>query len=175
MKRVDKLRLQGEATMKKIRDIAKHIRNVGDNCLILGEKLIEKGEIDLGRQLIANGFIHDSSKFHGIEFEHMAPNQQLTEETAKLKLKLAVQHHNRTNSHHPECWSGIKYMPRLAVAEMVCDWKSRSEEFGTALREYIEVTATKRWEFTSEDKVYKEIYEFVDMLCAKPFETLSRA
>lgn len=169
------MRRVAEETMRKIREIAKHIRNVEDNCLILGEKLIEKGEIDLGHDLIARGFVHDESKFYGIEWDHMAPGHSLEEEGAKLKLKLAVMHHNRTNSHHPEFWGGIKNMPRVAVAEMVCDWKARSEEFGTALRDYIEEKALKRWNFTKDDEVYKVIYEFVDLVCAKPFENLTQS
>lgn len=173
MKKSDRIRREAELTMEKIRGIARHIRNVEDNCLLLGEKLIEKGEIELGRQLIANGYIHDASKFHGIEWDHMAPGQELAEEGAKLKLKLAVQHHNRTNSHHPEYWATIQHMPRLYVAEMVADWKARSEEFGTSLRDWIDEVATKRFHFTKEERIYKEIIEFVDLLCSKPFENIT--
>lgn len=159
--------------MEKIRGIARHIRNVEDNCLILGEKLIGLGELDLGKQLIANGYVHDSSKFHGIEFEYMAPGCSAENEGAKLKLKLAVHHHNTTNTHHPEYWNGIKNMPRVCIAEMVCDWKSRSEEFGESLRDYINEKATKRWDFNKDDEVYKEIMSFVDLLCDKPFEQIN--
>ena len=74
MKRTDKLRKEALRMMEKIHGITRHMRNVEDNCLILGEKLIERGELELGHDLIANGFIHDASKFHGIEFEYMAPN-----------------------------------------------------------------------------------------------------
>lgn len=174
MKRVDRIKKEAEKTMEKIRGISRHKRNVEDNCLLLGEKLIERGEIELGKQLISNGFIHDASKFHGIEWDHMAPGTPTEEETAKLKLKLAVMHHNRTNSHHPEFWSGINNMPKVAIAEMVCDWKARSEEFGTSLRDWIETSATKRFEFTKEDAIYKIIFEFVDLLCPKPFENVSK-
>lgn len=174
MKRSDRLKKVAEETMEKIRAISRHIRNVEDNCLLLGEKLISNGEIDLGHKLIANGFVHDASKFCGIEWEYMAPGPTV-EEGAKLKLKMAVQHHSRTNQHHPEYWGGINNMPRLYLAEMVADWKARSEEFGTCLRDWINEQATKRFGFTSEDKVYKEIMEFVDLLCPKPFENVSRS
>ena len=89
MKRADKLRKLAELTMDKINGITRHMRNVEDNCLLLGEKLIYLGEIELGHGLIANGFIHDSSKFHGIEFEFMAPGTHADEESAKLKMKMA--------------------------------------------------------------------------------------
>jgi hypothetical protein len=174
MKKSDKVKKDGEQTMLKVRAIARHIRNVEDNSLLLGEKLIQRGEIDLGKRLIANGMIHDASKFHGIEFEYLSLGNP-SEESAKLKLKLSVHHHNTTNPHHPEYWAGgIKEMPDVYLAEMVCDWKARSEEFGTSLRDWIEQSATKRWGFVKDDKTYKEIMAFVDLLCEKPFEQLSQ-
>ena len=175
MKKLDRGKKLAIETMEKIRAISRHIRNVSDNCIILGEKLIEQGDIELGKQLIANGFVHDASKFKGIEFEFMAPGTPTTEESAKLKLKLAVHQHNTTNLHHPEAWSGgIKDMPDVFLAEMACDIKARSEEFGTNLREWIDESATKKWLFTKEDKVYKQLMKYVDMLCEKPFEDLSK-
>lgn len=174
MKRAERLRKEVELTKSKIHAITRHMRNVEDNCLILGEKLIDKGEVELGLGLIANGFIHDASKFHGIEWENMAPGAVTNEESAKLKLKMAVNHHRKTNPHHPEYWGEIQKMPRVYVAEMVCDWKSRSEEFGASLKDYIDERATKNWNFAKDDKTYKEIMYFVDLLCEKPFEQITQ-
>jgi hypothetical protein len=174
VKKVDKIKKEAELTMIKVRAIARHIRNVEDNCLILGEKLIGRGEVELGHKLIANGYCHDISKFSGIEWDNMTLNQPSAEESAKLKFKLAIQHHNRTNPHHPEYWGGIQFMPRLYLAEMTADWKARSEEFGTSLREWINEQATKRFHFTPDERVYREIMEFVDLLCEKPFEQISQ-
>jgi hypothetical protein len=170
MKKSDRLRREAETTMKKIRGIVKHIRNVEDNCLILGEKLIERGEINLGRHLIANGYVHDASKFHGIEFEFMAPGENCDEEGAKMKLKLAIHHHRTTNLHHPEAWSGgIVDMPDVYLAEMICDLKARSEEFGTGLMDYIEKAREERWQIPSNHPIYIKIVEYVKLLCATPF------
>ena len=174
MKKTDRLRKEAELTMEKIRSITRHMRNVEDNCLLLGEKLIERGEIELGHGLIANGFIHDASKFHGIEWDNMAPSTIANEESAKLKMKMAVNHHRKVNPHHPEYWGEIQKMPRVYFAEMVCDWKARSEEFGSSLKDYINEFATKRWEFSKDDKTYKEIMLFVDLLCEKPFEQIAQ-
>lgn len=175
MKKSDKIKLVAEHTLAKIRSIARHIRNVEDNCLLLGEALILQGHIELGRQLIANGYVHDSSKFSGIEFEYMSTSPNHKEDEAKLKLKLAIHHHNTTNLHHPEAWSkGIKGMPDVYLAEFCCDVKARSEEFGTNLREWIDDEATKRFGFTPEDEVYKKITEYVNILCQKPFENLNK-
>jgi hypothetical protein len=176
MKKNEKLRREGESTMEKIRAIARHIRSVEDNCLLLGEKLISQGDIALGRQLIANGYVHDASKFFGIEFDFMSPGQPTKEDEAKLKLKLAIQHHQKTNLHHPEAWAGgIKDMPDVYLAEFVCDTKARSEEFGTDFRQWIDNEATKKYGFTTSDKVYRDLMRFVDLLCAKPFENITQS
>lgn len=172
MKKGDKIKKIAEETMTKIRSITRHIRNVEDNCFLLGEKLILNGEVDLGKQLIANGFVHDASKFHGIEFEYLSLNNP-TEESNKLKLKLAIHHHQTTNLHHAEAWSGgIKDMPDVYLAEMVCDIKARSEEFGTSLLDYIENHGIKRWSINKDDETYKKIMKYVDLLCGNPFEQI---
>lgn len=172
MKKIDRLRRKAEDTIKKIREITKHIRNVEDNCHILGERLIEQGNIDLGKHLIANGMIHDTSKYTGIEFEYMAPGQKFDEETAKLGFKLAVHQHRLTNPHHPEYWGSIHDMPDVYLAEFCCDVKARSEEFGTDLREWINLSATQKYNFSKDEEIYKKIMGYIDLLCPKPFEEI---
>lgn len=168
------LRVKAERTMEKIRALTRHIRNVEDSCLLLGEKLISTGEVELGQHLIANGFVHDASKFFGIEWDQLVIGPPTKEDEGRLKLKMAVTHHNSTNKHHPEAWNGIKNMPSVYVAEMVCDWKARSEEFGTSLREWVDDTATRRWGFTANDDIYKEIMKYIDMLCQTPFRNVAQ-
>jgi hypothetical protein len=161
--------------LSKINNLTRHIRNVEDNCILLGIKLIERGDIELGRKLIANGMIHDASKFGGIEFENLSnsTSENTKEENSKLKMRMALQHHVSTNQHHAEFWGGIKNMPLVALAECICDWKARSEQFGTSLRDWIDEQATKRFDFTKNDEVYKEIMSLVDLLCEKPFEQVT--
>lgn len=172
MKKSDRIKKEADLTMSKIRSITRHIRNVEDNCLLLGEKLIERGDIELGKQLIANGFVHDISKFYGIEFEFLAVGNP-DKDNAKLKLKLAIQQHNTTNKHHPESWSGgIKDMPDVYLAEFVCDIKARSEEFGTSLRAWVDDEATKKWNFTKNDETYNKIMFLIDLLCEPAFQKI---
>ena len=175
MKKADRIKKEADLTMSKIRSITRHIRNVEDNCLILGEKLINQGEIDLGKRLIANGFVHDASKFRGIEWESIVPGKS-SDEVAdkKLKMKFAIFNHCQTNPHHIEYWGSIDKMPSVYVAEMCADWKARSEEFGTSLRDWIDTVATKRWSFDIDSKTYKEIMRFVNLLCEKPFEQITQ-
>ena len=173
MKRTDRLKKEAELTIEKIRNITRHIRNVEDNCFLLGEKLILNGEIDLGKCLIANGFVHDASKFSGIEFEFMAPGMDVQEESAKLKMKLAIHQHRKTNPHHVEYWSnGIKEMPLVYLAELVCDLKARSEEFGTDVKDYIDNKALPMWKITKDDEIYKQIQRFLSLLCGTPFDKI---
>ena len=174
MKKSDRIKRDADITLAKIRAITRHIRNVEDNCFFLGEKLILSGEINLGKQLIANGFVHDASKFHGIEFEYLSLENPI-EENNKLKLKLAIHHHQTTNLHHVEAWSGgIKDMPDVYVAELVCDIKARSEEFGTSLIDYIDNSGLKRWNITKDDEIYKKIMKYVGLLCGTPFTDLTK-
>ena len=101
-----RLKKEIDSILDKINRITRHTRNVEDNCILLGTKLISAGEIELGKQLIANGFVHDVSKFGGIEFEFMAPGTPTEEDSAKMKMKMAIYQHQKTNLHHPESWSG---------------------------------------------------------------------
>lgn len=172
MKNSRKSKKKIELAVAKVNSILRHIKNVQDNCLLLGNKLIEKGDIETGISLIKNGLCHDNSKFGGIEFEYMNPSLVNNEEGVKLKLKMSIHHHQLTNPHHPEHWGSIKLMPKIYLAELSCDWKSRSEEFGTNLKEWIDDVATKRWNFSINDDVYKQIMTFVEMLCEKPFDEI---
>ena len=169
MKTSTRIKRQAELALSKIEFITRHIRNVEDNCLLLGKKLIELGFIDLGRNLIANGYIHDASKFHGIEYAYLSLSNP-ADENKKLKLKLAIYHHRKPNPHHVEYWSkGIIEMPDVYIAEMVCDIKARSEEFGTSLRDWINNEGIKHWGITKDHPKYKKVMEFVDLLCVAPF------
>lgn len=164
--------------LANVRGIIRHIKNVQDNSILLGEKLIEIGEIELGKSLIAHGFKHDNSKFFGIEWQEMAPmsvkSESIDKETKKLKLKLAITNHNQVNLHHVEAWTGgINDMPDVYLCEMLCDIKARSEEFGTSLMDYIDNEGIKRWNVSKEDEVYKRIIKFVNLLCEKPFSTIN--
>ena len=96
---------------QKLTIVISHIDKVRKNCIKLGFILIKMGETQLGRTLIANGMIHDNSKFTGIEFEHLFKGDDLLSESVK--------HHQLVNPHHPEYWGGIHNMPEVYLIEMV--------------------------------------------------------
>lgn len=149
---------------EKIDKILRHIENVQKNCEIIAKKLLERGETDLARQLVANAMVHDNSKFYGIEWDY------LNDEEDSNHRRLAISQHQRTNLHHPEAWGKIHLMPRLYLAELTADWSARAAEFGQSVREWINNGAMKRFGFTKREKVYREIMFFVDLLCDKPFQ-----
>jgi hypothetical protein len=154
-------------------EIIRHIQTVQENCIVLGKRLIENGEEFLGRTLIHNGFQHDASKFIGSEWDYMRlPYKKKLTAKEKQGLEISVSDHNRSNLHHPEYWNGIQNMPDVYIAEMVCDWKARSSEFGTSLLDWITDQAAERFNFSMRDEVGLKIIKFVEMLTNKPFEKI---
>lgn len=147
---------------EKIEMVLSHIQNVQRNCYTLGLKLIKSGQFELGRNLIANGQIHDNSKFKGIEFEELFHGSPI--------LMDVVKHHSSTNPHHPEYHGSIHSMPDMYIAEMVCDCAARSSEMGTDVRNFFIITATEKYGFKMEDAVGQKIIYFLDILLDKPFK-----
>jgi hypothetical protein len=146
---------------EKIELVLDHIQNVQRNCYKLGLRLIRNGEFELGRNLIANGQIHDNSKFKGIEFDHLFYGDPI--------LSDVVKHHSSTNPHHPEYWGKIQSMPDVYIAEMVCDCQARSSEFGTDVRSWFREQASVKYGFTMDDDVGQKIERFLNLLLSKPF------
>ena len=152
-------------------EIIRHIQNVQENCIVLGRRLIEQGDTFVGRQLIHNGFTHDSSKFVGSEWDYMrfGAAKKLNKEE-RLGLKISIDDHRRSNPHHPDYWGGIQNMPDVYLAEWVCDAAARAAEFGTALREWVDKEATNTYGFEVGDKTHEKIIYYVNLLLNTPFE-----
>jgi len=147
--------------IEKIQKTLDHIEMVQKYGYKLGLKLIAMGEVLEGRNLISNIQIHDNSKFSGIEFEHLFAGDPLLDEVIK--------HHNSINPHHPEYWGSIHKMPKLYIQEMICDCTARSAEFGTDVREWFRVKASKKYGYDLDSQVYKDICYYLDILLEKPF------
>jgi hypothetical protein len=152
--------------LKKIEIVVDHIKSVQRNTHKLGSKLIAQGDIELGRNLIANGLVHDNSKLRGIEFEHLFYGDPMLDD--------ARRHHVSVNPHHPEHWGDIHNMPSVYVAEMVCDWYARSSEFGTDFKKWITSEATERFGFSVGDSIHDQIIQFVSLLLSNSFGPTGR-
>jgi hypothetical protein len=145
--------------------LIRHIGLVREACILLGKRLIAAGRPHFGRLLIARGFVHDASKFYGIEWDYL----QTGKDVPVAARDLAIEHHRHTNGHHPEYWGGFDNMPEISVAEMVCDCYARSQEFGTDLRKWIRETAVPRYRMDTSGERYRWLEGFVELLLAKPF------
>ena len=60
-------------------------------------------------------------------------------------------------------------MPEIAVAEMVCDWYARSQEFGTGLRDWIKNRAVEKFQIDTAGEQYAWVQKFVDLLLQDHF------
>ncbi len=147
-------------------NLTRHIGLVREACLLLGKRLIAAGRKDFGRLVIMRGFMHDVTKFTGIEWDylHVGPDVD------KACLDLAIKQHSYTNSHHPEFHGGVKNMPELDVAEMVCDWYARGQEFGTNLREWIRDVAVTRFRIGHLSDQEGWITQFTNLLLENAFK-----
>ena len=108
-----------------LRDTASHIRRVGTLL------------VDCANQLSIRAVNHDASKWSEQEwpaFEKATPKlKSLTygsEEYKKSVRELgpALEHHHKTNPHHPEHYAlGMQDMTLFDLIEMLCDWKAAGE------------------------------------------------
>jgi hypothetical protein len=146
-------------------NLVRHIELVRDAGLLLGKRLMRQGEEEFGRLLIARVFVHDATKFYGVEWKYLHVGKDVPQD----KLELAITQHRETNDHHPEYWGGVHRMPDIAVAEMVCDWYARAQEFGTGLRDWIGGQAMDRFQLDKASRQYQWITKFVDLLLEDSF------
>jgi len=162
--------ISAELYSERLEILRRHIDHVQESSWIVAERLIkraEKNDRALAHELVTNVQVHDHSKFTGIEWLYL--HDDVKEKEPEL-FKVAWLQHVSTNTHHPEYWHGIDNMPDVFLAEMVADWKARSNELGTDLRSWIKESATKKFKFPATGKVYKKIKIFVDLMLDKPFK-----
>ena len=62
-----------------------------------------------------------TSKLKGVTYGSKEYKQNMKE------MKIAIDHHNSVNRHHPEYFkNGIQCMTLIDLIELICDWKSAS-------------------------------------------------
>jgi len=149
-----------------LEDLQGHLDRVRDNGHILGRRLMEKGRKDFGWQLIYRCHIHDASKFYGIERKYMHQGEDV--DTGMLRM--AIEQHTTTNSHHPEFHGNIHNMPELDIAEMVCDCAARAQESGTDIRKWFTDVAMGKYGISLQSQQWKWIQEFLDILLRTSFK-----
>jgi len=146
-------------------DLLAHVERVRANAFTLARALVARGENAFARLLLAKAHVHDASKWAGIEYEVMHRGPDVDKEM----LRAAIHQHQDTNDHHPEFWGGLNQMPRICVAEMVCDWLARAQELATDLKAYVTTVAVERFQFAIAPEQVRWIYEFIDLLLPQKF------
>lgn len=152
---------------KRLNNLLRHIGNVRENCTRLGNSLILQGQVDFGKQLIANGLIHDNSKFYGVEWEYL--HGDIKESNPELFV-VAAEQHIKTNPHHPEYFGSIHSMPDIYLAEHTCDILARAQEFGQNVFDWIHESAFKKYEYDKKSKCYKKIKIYMEILLEESFK-----
>ncbi|EAS02911.1 hypothetical protein TTHERM_00492640 (macronuclear) [Tetrahymena thermophila SB210] len=144
---------------------AEHINRVKNNMILM------EGYQNLDIQsLIKRGEIHDQSKLAEPERQgyiwltwwHYCKKQGINfdyPEGAQDLVQLSVDHHLKSNLHHPECHQKSNDMSWLDIVEMVCDWTAMSQEYnqGSCLS-YVQQNIQK-WHF-NEQKT-KDIFDTI--------------
>lgn len=166
--------------IKHFNKICRHINRVIYNCDTLAEQLMEIEESELERntgiswnkdhialRLMATSRIHDNSKFFGIEWLYL---RDTTRQNDPDLFYTAYAQHVTTNSHHPEAWPyGIREMPNEYLCEMISDWKARSDEMATDLKQWLDGEATKKYEIQVGGNLHNKIKYLMDLLLDTPF------
>jgi hypothetical protein len=79
-------------TEQHVDNLVRHIDLVREACLLLGKRLIAENRKEFGVILISRGFVHDASKFFGIEWDYLHAGKEFQRE----KIELAVEQHIAT-------------------------------------------------------------------------------
>jgi len=166
---------------KHLDSVIAHINNVQIACHTLGKALMEsedQTDHEVGFKLIRNAYLHDNSKFYGIEWKYLRQidlikSNGLGEKELKGMLKLAHLQHSTTNMHHPEYWGDVKNMPPEYIAEMVCDLKARSSEFRTDLIDWVRNVFLQRHNLSINSKVYRNMNKYINLLLDKKFKKIT--
>ncbi len=127
-------------------------------------------------ELAERASTHDASKF---SLEERIPYVWLTEfhrcrrtgdpfqypDGVLQMVTEAINHHFRSNRHHPEFHAVPDDMSDVDLIEMVCDWTAMAQEFsedGRSARGWADKTIGKRIEFSKDKQQF--IYQIIDRL-----------
>ena len=156
-----------DTLQKRLNILLNHISNVRKNCNKLAQSLISSGESELGIKLIANGLIHDNSKFSGVEWKYL--HGDVKDSSPELFLVAAKQHIS-TNPHHPEYFGSIHNMPDIYLAEHCCDILARAQEFGQNVFDWIHDVALEKYSYDKKSKIYRKIKGYMEILLEDSFK-----
>ena len=129
-----------------------------------------------GEELRNRAAVHDDSKFGETErvpyiwlteYHRCRCNEEPFEYPDRMEERVceAIQHHVRTNRHHPDCHDNPNDMTDVDLIEMVCDWTAMSQEFdqdGGSARGWADKTIGKRVQFNNARRAF--VYDTIELL-----------
>lgn len=137
--------------------ITAHIRRVQELGLLLSNHIIEVyGDVEQAREIAIATLTHDIEKYSEPAFSDLWQDEP--------GFKEALRVHRINVAHHPEYWETRsmggerKQMVRRKIAEMICDWYSRCEEYGKDYDDWLENFVPERWKFSEEEKTQITYY-----------------
>lgn len=154
--------------MFQIDDIMVHKAYFMLTAKLMVDHLYKEGKIDEAKELLRRACVHDNSKIRSDEFNCLTQmscdkqsftNSNSTLSDADRKL---VELHWQHNSHHPEHYENYDDMSEMDVIEMVCDWFSRSCQYGTSLIDFFETRHANRFHFSEE--MYNKIMRYCTII-----------
>ena len=122
--------------------------------------------------LMTRAKAHDKSKFQKHEYipyvwmswKRKKGNESFEYPSKDIEsaVKSAIDHHLKSNRHHPESHASPDKMTVMDIAEMVCDWHSFHYEFGDDTKKWADDNIGKRWNFGR--MTTKLIYKYIEVL-----------
>lgn len=119
-------------------------------------------------KLLKRAWVHDFSKYSKEEAPHFAAagdTKDIKYDSPEYNksldnLKLALDHHYKHNSHHPQHYkNGFKEMTPLDTVEMLCDWKASTLRYkGGNIRESLKVNRVRFGYTIQEQKNFEKFY-----------------
>ena len=137
-----------------------------------GAHKLSKAFPEMRNELMTRAKAHDASKFQKHEYipyvwmswKRKKGNDKFEYPSKDIEsqVKKAIDHHVKSNRHHPEFHSNTDKMSVLDIAEMVCDWHAFHYEFGDDTKKWADDNIGKRWKFNK--MTTKLIYKYIEVL-----------
>lgn len=157
-----------EIKEKYILDTINHKKHLFDSASKMALYFLKNNDEDMALKILRRSFTHDLSKFNASEYNSFHVFKEYNNSLIDASIlyneqdEVFLKEHWKNNKHHPEHWSDFNDMTELDIIEMVCDWHSRSVEFGTDLLEFIHTRQNTRFKF--DDKMFNKILFYVNIL-----------
>jgi Family of unknown function (DUF5662) len=152
------------------RRTSEHIKRVR-NCLVAMAAVTPDDT-----ELIRRSFVHDASKYSPeerlpyiwlTEYHRCRRNGEPFEYPSGMDelVRQAVDHHVRSNRHHPEFHADPNDMTDEDLIEMVCDWTAMAQEFGEnngSAKQWANMILKKRLRLNSDRQQF--VYSAIELL-----------